>query len=100
MSGVYTEAEWMILELLWESAPRSAEELTNALQASAGWTQHAVNTLLERMKEKQTISVQETDAVKRYMARVSRIETAIAPMKRLRPWSLVRRKAYENSHCV
>lgn len=98
MPGMCTEAEWMILELLWESAPRSAAEIAHELQASTGWTQHAVDTLLERMQEKQTISVQETDAVKRYIANGTRGETRIAPMKRLWSFPGARRNAHENGH--
>lgn len=100
MPGNCTEAEWMILELLWESAPRSAEEIACALQDSTGWTQHAVETLLKRMQEKQTISVQETDAVKRYIANGSRRDACIAPKKRRRPLLGSRRNAHENSHRV
>ena len=100
MPGNCTEAEWMILELLWESAPRSSEEITHALQASTGWTQHAVETLLKRMQEKQTISVQETEELKRYIANGSRRDTCIAPMKRRRPLSGARRNAHENGHRV
>lgn len=100
MKALCTEAEWMILELLWQNGPRSAEEMAHVLENSIGWTQHAVNMLLKRMQEKHTISVQQTQPDMRYIASVTQAETVIAPMKRLRPWSPARRKVHENSHRV
>ena len=44
-----TEAEWKIMEVLWDSAPRTMSEITKALEPTTGWTRHTVITLLKRM---------------------------------------------------
>ena len=67
-----TEAEWKIMEILWDASPRSMPEITKLLAPSTGWTRHTVITLLKRMQEKGTVSVDETGPVKMYTPLVSR----------------------------
>ncbi len=70
MAIACTEAEWKILELLWEREPRSMPEITRALEKDTGWTRHTVITLLKRMQEKGTVAVDESGPVKMYRALV------------------------------
>ena len=76
MSVQCTEAEWKIMEVLWQSAPRSMAEITKELEPATGWTRHTVITLLKRMQEKGSVTVDETGSVKRYTPRVSREEAS------------------------
>ena len=55
---------------------RRAAEITKELEPSTGWTRHTVITLLKRMQEKGSISVDESGNVKRYTPRVSREEAS------------------------
>ena len=71
-----TEAEWKIMEVLWENAPRTMAEITKALEPSTGWTRHTVITLLKRMRDKGSVVVDESGDVKRYTPRISRGEAA------------------------
>ena len=66
MSDRCTEAEWKIMEVLWDHAPRTMSEITKALEPTTGWTRHTVITLLKRMQEKGTVAVDESGDVKRY----------------------------------
>ena len=52
-----TEAEWKIMEILWDASPRSMPEITKLLAPATGWTRHTVITLLKRMQEKATVRV-------------------------------------------
>lgn len=67
-----TDAEWKILEVLWEEAPRTMPEITRLLEPETGWTRHTVITLLKRMAEKGTVRIDDSGAVKRYSPAVSR----------------------------
>ncbi len=69
-----TEAEWKIMEVLWENAPRTMAEITKALEPATGWTRHTVITLLKRMRDKGSVVVDESGDVKRYTPRISRGE--------------------------
>ena len=63
-----TEAEWKILELLWQHGPRSMPEITRALEPETGWTRHTVITLLKRMQAKGTVACDSSGTVKMYTA--------------------------------
>lgn len=72
MSIQLTDAEWKIMEVLWDSAPRTMAEITKTLEPDTGWTRHTVITLLKRMQEKGSVEVDESGNVKRYYPRVTR----------------------------
>lgn len=76
MSVQCTDAEWKILEVLWDASPRTMAEITKELEPSTGWTRHTVITLLKRMQEKGSVDVDETGNVKRYFPRVTREEAS------------------------
>ncbi len=61
-----TEAEWKIMEVLWDHAPRTMSEITKTLEPTTGWTRHTVITLLKRMQEKGTVALDDSGDVKRY----------------------------------
>lgn len=71
-----TEAEWKILEVLWDKSPRAMSDITRELAPATGWTRHTVITLLKRMEEKGTVRVDETGPVKTYTPAVSREEAS------------------------
>lgn len=71
-----TEAEWKIMEVLWDHAPRTMTEITAILTPTTGWTRHTVITLLKRMVEKGSISVDESDRAKKYTPLISREEAS------------------------
>ncbi len=77
-----TEAEWKIMEVLWESAPRTMSEITKALEPTTGWTRHTVITLLKRMQEKSTVAVDESGDVKRYSPLLSQEEASSQETKK------------------
>ena len=69
-----TDAEWKIMEVLWDHAPRTIAEITKALEPTTGWSRHVVITLLKRMEEKGTVTADATGPAKRYAPKVSRNE--------------------------
>jgi BlaI family penicillinase repressor len=51
-SVAITEAEWDIMELLWEKAPRPSQEIVARLEVERGWKRATVVTLLARLTAK------------------------------------------------
>jgi BlaI family penicillinase repressor len=47
-----SEAEWTVMEALWERAPQTASEVAKTLQPSTGWAVNTVRTMLTRLVEK------------------------------------------------
>ena len=67
-----TDAEWKIIEVLWDEHPRSMPEITRILKPSTGWTRHTIITLLKRMEAKGTITVDSSGSVKMYSPKITR----------------------------
>ena len=44
-----SEAEWAIMEILWESSPRPSSELCAILEKSRSWKRATIMTLLSRL---------------------------------------------------
>lgn len=74
-----TQAEWKILELLWQQEGMTTGQITRALQPEADWTQHAVCTLLKRMLQKDLIGLDESGSIERYVCKHSKEQVNIAP---------------------
>ena len=51
-----SDAEAMVMEVLWDSSPRSAEEVIAALAESTGWAEPTIKTLLNRLLNKGAVS--------------------------------------------
>jgi BlaI family transcriptional regulator, penicillinase repressor len=47
-----SEAEWVIMEALWERSPQTASEIAKALLPTMGWADNTVRTLLTRLVDK------------------------------------------------
>ena len=78
MAVQVTEAEWKIMEVLWDHAPRTMGEITAILEPVTGWTRHTVITLLKRMTEKGAVSMDDTGRAKKYVPLISREEASTA----------------------
>jgi len=50
-----SEAEWTVMEALWERAPQTASEVAKVLAPSTGWAVNTVRTMLTRLVEKGAI---------------------------------------------
>ncbi len=72
MAVQVTEAEWKIMEVLWDHSPRTMTEITAILEPETGWTRHTVITLLKRMLEKGSISMDDTERAKKYTPLITR----------------------------
>ena len=83
MAEKCTEAEWKIMEVLWDHSPRTMSEITKALESTTGWTRHTVITLLKRMQAKGTVRVDETGEVKTYTPLMTQEEASSQQTKKL-----------------
>ena len=72
-----TEAEWTVMECLWEKSPLSSREITEQLEKSAGWTRSTTNTLLARLEVKGAISTVTQKRSKSYSAVLRREDAAL-----------------------
>lgn len=66
-----TEAEWSVLDALWEKKEASLKELTDALAPVQDWNKKTVFTYLTRMEAKGLVSIDRSKE-KPYSAAVTR----------------------------
>ncbi len=57
-----TEAEWSVMEVLWEQSPKTSGEVIKALRPSTGWADNTIRTLLTRLVEKGALQTRDTEA--------------------------------------
>lgn len=57
MSITITDAELILMRLLWRESPLSAREITQRLQSEKQWHRKTVNTLLSRLRKKSALLV-------------------------------------------
>ena len=67
-----TEAEWKIMECLWDHAPQTMGEITSTLEPATGWTRQTVITLLKRMTVKGSVSMDDSERAKKYTPLITR----------------------------
>jgi BlaI family penicillinase repressor len=59
-----TDAEWQIIQLLWEHAPLTISQIEKTLKDKTGWSKHTVISLLKRMMSKGTVRAEDDGRVK------------------------------------
>ena len=82
-----TEAEWKLLECLWDFSPRTGRETVDYMSAHVGWTRSTTLTMLRRMSEKGLISCDESGAVLTYSPLVRR-EDAVTFLARYKDYDV------------
>jgi BlaI family penicillinase repressor len=51
-----SDAEWEVMNVLWDQSPRTASEVVDRLAARRGWNPRTVKTLLNRLVNKRALS--------------------------------------------
>jgi BlaI family penicillinase repressor len=72
-----SEAEWKVMNLLWEEAPQTIMQITNHFKETTGWTKHTVMTFLRRMEEKGAVHYEDGGRAKQYYPDIERTEAAL-----------------------
>ncbi len=69
-----SEAEWEVLSVLWSKAPRTANEVVEALADLTDWKPNTIKTLLTRLVKKNVVGFREEKRVYSYFPLVGREE--------------------------
>ena len=72
-----TDAEWNVMECLWEKSPRTGRETIEYLKERMGWSRSTTLTLLRRMEEKGAVGSELSGEVKQFIPLISREQAAI-----------------------
>ena len=72
-----TEAEWSVMECLWEHSPRTGREVTEVLAEKEGWNRSTTLTLLSRLEAKGAVSSNSEGSKKTFSAALRREDAAM-----------------------
>ena len=72
-----TEAEWEVMECLWEKSPRTGREITQCLDEKMGWSRSTTLTLLRRLEGKGAVTSDKTAEPTVFCPCVPREEVAV-----------------------
>lgn len=72
-----TEAEWKVMECLWEHSPRTGRETADYLKEHMDWSRSTTLTLLRRLEEKGAVASVDGSRMKQFIPLVSKEDVAI-----------------------
>ena len=78
-----TEAEWTVMECLWEKSPRTGRETVAWLEQKMGWTRSTTLTLLRRLEAKGAVEGNTDGDLKTFRPLVAREEVAVRETENL-----------------
>ncbi|WP_442511034.1 BlaI/MecI/CopY family transcriptional regulator [Novipirellula sp. SH528] len=67
-----SDAEWIVMNLIWDSAPTEASDVIAALGSDNGWSDATVKTMLHRLVKKGVLTTEQIGKKYRYTAAVRR----------------------------
>lgn len=72
-----TDAEWKIMNLLWDSEPKTIMQITRELAGETRWSKHTVMTYLKRMEQKEIVHHEDGQKAKLYYTSITRDEAIL-----------------------
>lgn len=78
-----TEAEWAVMECLWEQNPKTGREISELLSKRIGWNRSTSLTLLRRLEAKGAVVADAEGERKRFRPLICREEAALQETKSL-----------------
>lgn len=81
-SQILTQAEWQVMDLLWQQ-PHTLMELVTALEESIGWSKSTVATMVRRMEAKGIITHDTSDRARVYRPALKKTDAALRETRSL-----------------
>ncbi|GGN60202.1 MULTISPECIES: penicillinase repressor BlaI [Oceanobacillus] len=76
-----SEAEWEVMNVLWEKAPQTANEVISSLQEKTDWKPKTVRTLLDRLAQKEVVGINKNQKIYTFYPKYSQEECQRAEAK-------------------
>jgi predicted transcriptional regulator len=78
-----TEAEWQIMNVLWEKYPATARNISERLESRVNWAYTTIKTMLTRLAEKGAVREKKKGNTSIYEPIVSRTQARHSAVKNL-----------------
>jgi BlaI family transcriptional regulator, penicillinase repressor len=82
LSGL-TDAEWAVMNVVWEHEPCAAGTVQESLQASRNWAYSTVKTTMDRMAAKGLLATKAIRNLTLFSSQISRAEARRGELRRL-----------------
>lgn len=56
MPALISDAEWIVMKILWRNGPQTAHDVVAALEGQTSWKPKTIHTLLSRLVKKRVLS--------------------------------------------
>lgn len=78
-----SDAEWTVMNALWERSPASVRDVLERTEAATGWAYSTVKTILERLAEKGALGARKRANTILYEPRITRASARRAAVRSL-----------------
>ncbi len=78
-----TEAEWAIIQAVWDNQPCAAPTIQEALQSQKNWTYSTVKTMMDRMAAKGLLKTERVRNLILYRSTISRAKAQKSEVMRI-----------------
>lgn len=72
-----SNAEWRLMDVLWDKSPRTIAELVEEFQGITNWDRHVIIMMLKRMEGKKAVSYEMIGRTKHYYPIVDKNQTCV-----------------------
>ncbi|KLU59857.1 methicillin resistance regulatory protein MecI [Peptococcaceae bacterium CEB3] len=73
-AGKISNAEWLIMKVLWEESPLTASSVVERLKSVKDWSPKTIQTLMSRLVKKGALGVNKDESLYRFYPLVSQEE--------------------------
>ena len=79
----FSDAEWRVMQALWQQAPATARDVVDRLGPKAGWAYTTVKTMLSRLAAKGAVTEELRGNVALYEPKVTRLSARRSAVRSL-----------------
>jgi BlaI family transcriptional regulator, penicillinase repressor len=76
-----SDAEWQVMRILWQSGPKTTNEIVEELTSCSAWKQETIRTLINRLVQKKALSFKKKGRQYLYTPRVAEADCVRAKTK-------------------
>lgn len=69
-----SDAEWIVMKIIWEKSHTTSPEIIEALRTSTTWSSKTIRTLIDRLVKKGAVKVTKTHSLNEYTPLMSQNE--------------------------
>ena len=78
-----SDAEWQVMQTLWNKAPQTANEIVATLSQATSWKRETIRTLINRLVQKKAVGFEQRGRQYHYYPRVGESDCVRAEAKSL-----------------